>query len=193
LKHGSKNENYKRKIKLVSNLDFINKVARARSKKELLDFGNKEFGILVDLADQFQGSDLLQENIFDNRTVKDILTHLYAWHQLFFVWYEEGMADKKPEIPAPGYTFKTTPELNEKLYQDHKEDKWESVLKNLTISHQKCMEFIKQHSEEELFTKKKYSWTGTTSMGSYFASATSSHYAWANDLLRKKIKDITKN
>ena len=26
--------------------------------------------------------------------------------------------------------------------------------------------------------KKKYEWTGTTSLGSYFISATSSHYDW---------------
>ncbi|MDR1911573.1 MAG: ClbS/DfsB family four-helix bundle protein, partial [Helicobacteraceae bacterium] len=31
---------------------------------------------------------------------------------------------------------------------------------------------------DELFTKNKYEWTGTTSLGSYLISATSSHYDW---------------
>jgi len=37
---------------------------------------------------------------------------------------------------------------------------------------------IEIHNDDELFTKKKYNWTGTTSLGSYFISATSSHYDW---------------
>ena len=42
--------------------------------------------------------------------------------------------------------------------------------------------------DEELFTKKKYHWTGSTSLGSYLVSATSSHYDWALKLIRKSIK-----
>lgn len=35
-------------------------------------------------------------------------------------------------------------------------------------------ELINQHNDDELFEKKKYKWTGTTSLGSYLISATSS-------------------
>ena len=34
-------------------------------------------------------------------------------------------------------------------------------------------------SNDELFTKGVYKWTGGTSLGSYFVSSTSSHYDWA--------------
>ncbi len=40
-------------------------------------------------------------------------------------------------------------------------------------------------ADEDLFAKKRYPWTGTTSVGAYLVSATSSHYAWASRLIRK--------
>jgi hypothetical protein len=53
------------------------------------------------------------------------------------------------------------------------------------------MGIIEKHTDEELFTKKKYAWTGTTSLGSYLISATSSHYDWGLKtikLLRKLVR-----
>lgn len=39
--------------------------------------------------------------------------------------------------------------------------------------------------DAELFEKKRYKWTGTTLLGAYFVSATSSHYDWAYKLIKK--------
>lgn len=75
----------------------------------------------MDYSNQFQVNNATDKVIFDNRTVKDILSHLEAWYQLLFTWYDLGMRGEKPEIPAPGYTFKTTSELNEKLFQEYKD------------------------------------------------------------------------
>jgi hypothetical protein len=49
---------------------------------------------------------------------------------------------------------------------------------------------IEKHTDEELFEKKKYPWTGSTSLGAYFISATCSHYLWAYDLIRKWLKTM---
>jgi hypothetical protein len=46
------------------------------------------------------------------------------------------------------------------------------------------IELIGKHTDEELFTKKRYGWTGSTSLGAYLVSATSSHYDWALKTLR---------
>ena len=39
-------------------------------------------------------------------------------------------------------------------------------------------------SDEDLFDRGRFDWTGTTTLGSYFVSATSSHYDWALKKLR---------
>ncbi len=46
------------------------------------------------------------------------------------------------------------------------------------------IELIGKPTDEELFTNKCYGWTGSTSLGAYLVSATSSHYDWAIKTLR---------
>ena len=166
-------------------------MARARNKQQLLEFGDVEFTTLLNHIAELDDLTMTKEHVFDNRTVKDIIAHLYAWHQLLLTWYNEGMTDKKPQIPAPGYTFKETPELNEKLYQEYKDIELKDITKKLKASHNKLMKVIESHTDKELTTKKKYSWTGSTYMGSYMASATSSHYNWANSLIKKFRKRLS--
>lgn len=163
-------------------------MARANTKQQLLYFGQKEFNKILEYSKDFSKTNQQTKTVFDNRTIKDVLAHLLAWHMLFLNWYTEGMKGNIPDIPSKGFTFKDTPTLNEKLYQDYRNISWEDVMNKLKTSHAKVMKLVKKHTEEELFTKKKYKWTGSTSMGSYFASATSSHYAWANTLFRKVLK-----
>jgi Uncharacterized conserved protein len=64
--------------------------------------------------------------------------------------------------------------------------------KNLRKSHDEVMKVIDSHTDEELFEKKKYTWTGTSSVGAYFISATSSHYDWAMKKIKKYLKELGK-
>lgn len=163
-------------------------MARARTKKELIDFGEKEYKNLMNLVDNLSESQKTTNYIFENRTAKDIIAHLACWHNLFLNWYKVGMKGEKPEIPAPGYTFKDTPKLNEDLYQQYKNKTWEEVYNEFNKTYKEIMDIIKNHSEQELEGKKKYKWTGTTNLASYLASTTSSHYVWAISLIKKHFK-----
>ncbi len=123
-----------------------------------------------------------------NRNIRDVLAHLHHWHLMFEDWYKVGMSGEKPDIPAKGYTWKTTPDLNREIQKRYSTVPLEEVRKNLATSHRRMVELIAKHSEEELFEKKRYKWTGTTSLGAYLISATSSHYDWAYKLIRKALK-----
>ena len=116
-------------------------------------------------------------------TVKDLLAHVSAWHEMFLRWVQEGAEGGKPEMPAPGYTWRMTPELNEAIYEAHRDDAWEDVVSHLVDSHGRARRVV-EDADEHLFTKKHLPWTGSTSLGSYAVSATSSHYAWAAKQLR---------
>ncbi len=119
-----------------------------------------------------------------------MLAHLHAWHTMYLRWYTEGMVGEKPEMPAPGYTWATTPALNAEIYTRYKDDSLAEVLRALQGSHHKVMEIIESHSDEELFTKKLYKWTGSTSLGSYTVSAMSSHYDWAIKHIKKFLSSV---
>ena len=160
---------------------------RPKSKTELLLASEKNFSRLFDLIDSMSESQQQSEFTGNsmNRNIRDVLAHLYHWHSLFFNWYEIGMAGDKPQMPAEGYTWKTTSMLNQYIFDLYKHEDLEDLKRKLRKSHDRISDIVKKHSNEELFTKKKYKWTGSTSLGAYLVSSTSSHYDWAFKLIKK--------
>jgi hypothetical protein len=59
------------------------------------------------------------------------------------------------------------------------------VCTRLHHSYDQVRAVIESYDDDDLFTKRRYKWTGSTSVGSYAVSATSSHYDWARQLIRK--------
>ena len=98
------------------------------------------------------------------------------------------MSGQKPAIPAEDVTWQTLPKLNHRIYDQYKGTELGVSIELLMKSHKEIKRLIMKHSDEELFEKKRYPWTGTTSLGAYLISATSSHYDWA----LKTIKPIKK-
>ncbi len=118
-------------------------------------------------------------------SVKDILAHLDAWHDMFLLWEREGSAGRKPDMPAPGFTWKDTPALNEAIWERTRYDGYDDVCNRLRSTYDEVRSIVESYDNEDLFTKRRYKWTGSTSVGSYAVSATSSHYDWARQLIRK--------
>jgi hypothetical protein len=48
-------------------------------------------------------------------SVKDVLAHLVEWQQMNLNWYAAGLRREKPPIPAPGFTLREPPRLNEMI------------------------------------------------------------------------------
>jgi hypothetical protein len=165
-------------------------MARPKSKSELLSLSEKNHSKLSELIEQL--SDIEQQAEFPkgtmNRNIRDVLGHLHHWHKMMLEWYNIGMKGEKPDMPAPGYTWKDTPALNKWIWVQYSGSPLKKMKEMFNQSHQKVMDIIHKHSNEELFTKKKYKWTGTTSLGAYLISSTSSHYDWAYKLIRKARK-----
>ena len=123
-----------------------------------------------------------------NRNIRDVLAHLHHWHLMQLNWYEVGMQGQKPDMPAKGYGWKDTPQLNRQIWEDYQNTSLGDVQKMLHTSYQQLQSVIQRHSNEELFEKKRYAWTGSTSLGAYLIANTSSHYDWGYRLIRKMTK-----
>lgn len=160
---------------------------RPKTKAELLSASSDRFARLNLAIDSLSPTQIKAPFPFEHRdkNVRDVLAHLHAWHEMMLEWYKTGMAGSKPEMPAKGYTWRTTPELNAVIWEKYQRTSLQSVRKKLDASHEALMELIHQHTNDELFTKCFYAWTGTTSLGSYLVSATSSHYDWALKILKR--------
>ena len=160
---------------------------RPTDKDSLLQLAQQRYQQLISTIDQLtpaqQHTDFPEGTL--NRNIRDVLAHLHHWHLLMLKWYEEGMAGKKPEMPAPGYSWKTVPALNQWINTNYQEQSLADIRVELQKSHEDVLALIVPHTDTELFTKKYYNWTGSTSLGAYLISATSSHYDWARKLIRK--------
>ncbi|MDR9365005.1 MAG: ClbS/DfsB family four-helix bundle protein [Balneolaceae bacterium] len=163
---------------------------RPKTKEQLLKLSRKNYKKLNDLINSFpaeeQRADFPEGTM--NRNISDVLAHLHHWHLMFLDWYYVGMKDEKPEMPATGYSWKSLPDLNKKIWEDYKDMDLEDALKLLEESFEEVQKIIQRHTEKELFEKKHYRWTGSTSLGAYLVSATSSHYDWAYKLIKKAKK-----
>lgn len=166
-------------------------MSRPKSKQELLESASVNYSKLLTLVDSFKPDNILFEfpEGYLNRNIKDVLAHLHAWHLMLIGWYEVGLKGEKPAMPAKGYPWKDLPDLNRNIHQKYRNEELETVQELLERSHRQVEGIIQSHTDQELFEKKKYKWTGSTCMAAYFISATSSHYDWAIKLIKKCYKN----
>lgn len=163
---------------------------RPKTKQELIDLSKDNYEKLLEFVNSLTPEQRTEE--FPpptmNRNIRDVLMHLHHWHEMLMKWYEVGMKGEKPAMPAEGYSWKTVPELNKWIWEKYQKTTLEQALALLQESFSSIQSIIKKHSEEELFQKKRYKWTGSTSLAAYLISATSSHYDWALKLIKKAKK-----
>jgi hypothetical protein len=124
-----------------------------------------------------------------DRSVRDVLAHLLAWHLLLAGWYEEGMIGGSPAIPADGYTWRELDALNVMLRDRWQHTPLESVEYRLDASHAGVQRLLRTHSDEELFDAEVYPWTRGLRLGEFCLECAGNHYAWARDTIEAGLPD----
>lgn len=166
-------------------------MSRPTSRDELLERIDSDFDKLLEQVDLLGPAARLEPGACETWSVKDILAHLDAWHEMFLRWERVGATGEVPELPAGGYTWKETPALNEAIWKQTRRDGWDVVMTRLRDSHLRVKAVIASHDEAALFEPGRFGWTGSTSLGSYAVSATTSHYDWATKLIRRFARSRT--
>lgn len=163
---------------------------KPKTKKELLEASRKNYEELITLVNSFSKEE--QETEFPegtlNRNIRDVIAHLHHWHLMFLDWYKTGMKGEKPDMPTKGFKWKELPKLNSIIREKYQSLELQKAKRLFRDSYNKVREIIKKHSDKELFEKKKYKWTGSTSLGAYIIANSSSHYKWAYNLINKAKK-----
>ena len=178
-------------------------MARPTSKIELLTAANSGFDKMFALIDAMPENE--QTFCFDaakagkeahwrrDKNVRDILVHLYEWHQLLLCWIKSNRSGEiKPFLPEP-YNWKTYGNMNEEFWKKHQLTPYVQAREMLKESHNAVVSLVSEFTDEELFTKGVFKWTGSTTLGSYCISATSSHYDWAIKKIKTQIKALKEN
>lgn len=180
-------------------------MTRATTKSDLKESANEQFTKLWQLIDSMSeepqraafnfGDEFLhkhKEAHWDrDKNLRDVLIHLYEWHRLLLNWISANQNDEtKPFLPAP-YNWKTYGQMNVAFWEKHQNTSFEDSRELLKKSHVDTMALIETFSNDELFEKKHFPWTGSSTLGSYCVSATSSHYDWAMKKIKAHIKTYT--
>ena len=173
---------------------------RPATKAALISAANEQFLKMLTLIDSM--SALEQNAAFDfgdisdkkeahwarDKNLRDVLIHLYEWHQLLLNWVsanQEGGA--RPFLPEP-YNWKTYSQMNVGFWEKHQATSYDDSKSMVKKSHADVIAIIENFSDDELFTKGRFSWTGGSTLGSYCVSATASHYDWAMKKIKLHIK-----
>jgi len=163
---------------------------RPTTKTELIAAAQGQFEKLFKLIGGMSMQEQITVFAFEDRdkNLRDVLVHLYEWHQLLLSWIKANQnGENVPFLPTP-YNWKTYPDMNVEFWKKHQNTPYDKAQKMLINSHEQVVKLIETFTDEQLFTKKHYPWTGTTSLGSYCVSATSSHYDWAMKKIKQHIK-----
>ena len=158
---------------------------RPTSKNDLLAAIEKERGALETYLETLTPEQLTEPGIVGEWSPKDVLAHLIEWEQMVLGWHAAGLRGEVPPLPAPGFKWNQTPQLNQQIYEKHRDRPLDEVLEQFQASHREILCVIQGLSNEELFTAGRYAWTKKNTLGTYMVSATSSHYLWARKEIRK--------
>lgn len=114
-----------------------------------------------------------------DKNLRDVLTHLYEWHQLLLTWVNSNQSGvPRPFLPPP-YNWKTYGQMNQAFWQSHQSTSLEDAQRLFAASHQDTMSLLESLPEPALFTPGYFPWCPKSPLASFFAANTSSHYNWA--------------
>ncbi|BDR54659.1 hypothetical protein KIMH_07700 [Bombiscardovia apis] len=171
-------------------------MARPTTKTDLIAAADETYHKLMKLLDSLSQEERTGNFSFDlvkekgahwgrDKNIRDVLVHLYEWHQLLLHWVEANRQGKQQNFLLEGYNWRNYGDMNIELRDKHQQTSYETALALFSESHEQVMALAGSFSNEELFSKGAFPWTGGSTLGSYFVSSTSSHYEWALKKIRK--------
>ncbi len=165
---------------------------RPTTKKGLLALARERHAALDAFLEGQKRAALNQTHPATGWSVKDVLAHLTAWEQMVLSWYLAGLRGEVPAIPAEGFTWAQLPALNARILRQFHNRSLARVLADYRASYAETMALIESISEAELFARGQFAWTGKHTLGDFFVSNTSSHYAWALKLAKQCVRPVAR-
>jgi hypothetical protein len=162
-------------------------MGRRLREAELLDEIQRERSALDDTVALLSARQMTMAGVTRGGwSVKDVLAHLVEWQQMNLTWYAAGLKGERPAIPAPGFTLRELPRLNEVIYRKHRRRSLEAVMRDYRSYHERVVELVESLPDVDLVTLKRFSWTGPSwTLSDYLRASTAAHYLWARTRIRR--------
>jgi uncharacterized protein (TIGR03083 family) len=130
---------------------------------------------------------MLQPGVVGEWSVKDVLAHLAEWEQLCLTWLDASQSGAVPEVPAPGFTWKTIDALNQVIYLKHRDRSLEDVLAWFREVHEGFIARIEDLSDDELCSPGFFPWMKNRPFYNW-VSGYCAHDLWGKTKIREWMK-----
>ncbi|NJK70851.1 MAG: ClbS/DfsB family four-helix bundle protein [Thermales bacterium] len=94
----------------------------AKNTKDLLITTKLELQKLQDTLKDIDEKSSSWTSSEDDSSIKQIIAHRTEWMKMFFVWYQDGVEGKEPQVPAPGYKWNQLKEYNTMIWERDKKN-----------------------------------------------------------------------
>lgn len=158
----------------------------ATNRAELAAIAEKEFLKLEKLLATVEQSSALRKDE-DDTSVKDVVAHRAHWIELFFGWYEDGLADKEVFFPAEGFKWNELKRYNAELRGRQANLGFDDACSMLRESHARLLRFIDASSDEALYGGPMKGARNDWTPGRWAEAAGPSHYRSASKYVRSVV------
>ncbi len=133
-----------------------------QTKSEMLTLLREEFNrwdqILSGLSDE-----QVQAILYDNRSIKDEVAHLWMWQRLSRARVKAAIDGAEPDLSWWHEAYEPEDEdhiddINEWIYQSNKPTDWDTVVENWRSGFQNFIDMASTVPEADLIQADKYAW-----------------------------------
>lgn len=159
-------------------------MSKFTNKDDFLAEVRKERDLFEDLLAQIPKNRKNLE-VTDGMTIKDFLAHRTEWGRMMIRWYTEAAEGKTPAVPTEQFKWNQLKELNADIHRRFAKTSLVKIEAEFAAIHDELYRMIEKMTDEELFTKKHYGFTGSSDLVTYLNSSTASHYRSARRHIAK--------
>lgn len=163
----------------------------ATNRQELMDVHRREYEKLQVLLVQVTPKTALKKRE-DDTSIKDVIAHRAHWIDLFFGWYADGLAGNPVFFPAKGYKWNDLKRYNADLRVAQADMGWPAALAMLNSRFEKLSDFIRSHSDAQLYGGPMKGAKNAWAAGRWAEAAGPSHFRSASKYIRACLREDAK-